>query len=327
MNIKLLSGLTLLSLATVYNMNNSEVVHASETSLTATSTEARPIALDNSDRTYESALLVQDVAPTEVYHQVVYGETYNILSETYGKDVEDLLYNNNDDNRYVLMSGEELLVGGSSFKTAPADFLTELSKIESERLAEEERIEDERLAAEQLAEEERIQAEIAEQAEQKAQAERERKEAERQADLAKAQEAERKQQAKSNNEVKTSSSNQSNNQASNNQSTQPAEQAPSTPANPQGRTFTVEATAYSRNQPSLSNFTRDGTDLRRESRVIAVDPSVIPLGSTVYIEGYGTYRAADTGGAIKGNKIDIHMESVNSALQFGRRNVTITVVQ
>lgn len=52
-------------------------------------------------------------------------------------------------------------------------------------------------------------------------------------------------------------------------------------------------------------------------RTIAVDPKVIPLGSEVYIEGYGTFIAEDTGGAIKGNKIDIAVVSHSEAMQGG----------
>ena len=94
-----------------------------------------------------------------------------------------------------------------------------------------------------------------------------------------------------------------------------------------GYTLTVEATAYSRNQPSLSNFTFTGIDLRENSRVIAVDPNVIPLGSTIYVPGYGEYVAGDTGGAIKGNRIDLHMEDLQAAIQFGRRTLEIQVVE
>lgn len=93
----------------------------------------------------------------------------------------------------------------------------------------------------------------------------------------------------------------------------------------QGRTMVMEATGYSTAQPSLSRYTANGTDLHTNPRVIAVDPSVIPLGSTVTVEGYGTYIAADTGGAIKGNRIDIHFPTVAGAMGVGRRSVKITV--
>ncbi len=92
-----------------------------------------------------------------------------------------------------------------------------------------------------------------------------------------------------------------------------------------GKTMTMEATAYSTAQPGLSRYTANGTDLHTNPRVIAVDPSVIPLGTKVTVEGYGTYIAADTGGAIKGNRIDIHFNTVQECINFGRKNVKITI--
>lgn len=92
-----------------------------------------------------------------------------------------------------------------------------------------------------------------------------------------------------------------------------------------GKTMTMEATAYSTAQPGLGRYTANGTDLHTNPRVIAVDPSVIPLGTKVTVEGYGTYIAADTGGAIKGNRIDIHFSTVQECINFGRRNVKITI--
>ena len=50
---------------------------------------------------------------------------------------------------------------------------------------------------------------------------------------------------------------------------------------------------------------------------IAVDPSIIPLGSSVYIDGYGSFKAHDTGGAIKGNRIDVCVSSHAEAYQLG----------
>lgn len=92
-----------------------------------------------------------------------------------------------------------------------------------------------------------------------------------------------------------------------------------------GETLTVEATAYSTNQPSLSNLTYTGIDLNNNPDVIAVDPSFIPLGSTVYIEGYGTFVAGDTGSDIVGNRIDVHMTNLDSAMAFGRKTLEVTV--
>ncbi|NFL86786.1 DUF348 domain-containing protein [Clostridium botulinum] len=59
---------------------------------------------------------------------------------------------------------------------------------------------------------------------------------------------------------------------------------------------------------------------------IAVDPSVIPLGSKVYVEGYGYAIAADTGGAIKGNIIDLYLDSSNECIKWGRRPVNLFIV-
>ena len=86
----------------------------------------------------------------------------------------------------------------------------------------------------------------------------------------------------------------------------------------------VEATAYSPEQPGLSNYTATG--IRAEHGVIAVDPSVIPLGTYVYIPGYGVAIAADTGGAIRGNKIDVAFDTVAEAWQFGRQRITIYIL-
>ena len=59
---------------------------------------------------------------------------------------------------------------------------------------------------------------------------------------------------------------------------------------------------------------------------IAVDPNVIPLGSKVYVSGYGTAIAADTGGAIKGNIIDIYLNSEADCIAWGRRTVTVEIL-
>ncbi len=91
----------------------------------------------------------------------------------------------------------------------------------------------------------------------------------------------------------------------------------------------VEATAYTAFCEGCSGITYTGIDLRAnpDQKVIAVDPSVIPLGSKVYVEGYGEAIAGDIGGAIKGNKIDLFMPNHGDAIQFGRQNVTIHVYE
>lgn len=104
------------------------------------------------------------------------------------------------------------------------------------------------------------------------------------------------------------------------------EVAPAQEVSNAGYQIYVEATAYSTNQPSLSDYTYTGINLRENPNVVAVDPSVIPLGSTVIVPGYGTYIAGDTGSAIVGNRIDVHITDLNAAYAFGRQGMTITVI-
>lgn len=82
------------------------------------------------------------------------------------------------------------------------------------------------------------------------------------------------------------------------------------------RKETFQATAY-----TGGGHTATGT--RARVGEIAVDPRVIPLGTTVYVEGFGPLRAEDTGGAIKGHIIDIYMSSNSACRRWGRRNVTV----
>ncbi|WP_249930605.1 3D domain-containing protein, partial [Paenibacillus polymyxa] len=81
----------------------------------------------------------------------------------------------------------------------------------------------------------------------------------------------------------------------------------------------VSMTAYSAQEPGIGTRTASGTRVT-EGRTIAVDPNVIPIGWWVYIEGVGFRRAEDTGGAIKGHKIDVYYESLSRANQFGRKH-------
>ncbi|MFC4777172.1 ubiquitin-like domain-containing protein [Paenibacillus sp. GCM10023252] len=100
-----------------------------------------------------------------------------------------------------------------------------------------------------------------------------------------------------------------------------------------GRTFkakkiikNVTLTAYSAGVASTGKdvnhpgygITASGARVQ-EGRTIAVDPKVIPLGWWVYIEGIGFRRAEDTGGAVKGNKIDVYFDSTKYANKFGRK--------
>jgi len=100
------------------------------------------------------------------------------------------------------------------------------------------------------------------------------------------------------------------------------------PTAPQGRTMTVEATAYGADCAGCSGITATGLNVKANpgARIIAADPNVIPLGSKVYIEGYGTYTVADTGGSIKGNRIDVFMGTEANATSFGRQHLKLTIL-
>lgn len=87
-----------------------------------------------------------------------------------------------------------------------------------------------------------------------------------------------------------------------------------------GDTITVSATAYySGNNPITATGRKAVRDPDGIS-TIAVDPSVIPLGSLVYVSGYGKAVAADTGGAIKGNIIDVYLNSESECKAWGRKH-------
>ena len=91
-----------------------------------------------------------------------------------------------------------------------------------------------------------------------------------------------------------------------------------------GRRMRVVATAYSAAEPGSSSSTAVGS--RCQKGVIAVDPSVIPLGTHVYIPGYGYAIAADTGGMINGRHIDLCFDSMSELSSWGRRVVTIVIL-
>ncbi|MHB0976117.1 MAG: 3D domain-containing protein [Candidatus Aquicultorales bacterium] len=97
------------------------------------------------------------------------------------------------------------------------------------------------------------------------------------------------------------------------------------PAPGGGRVLTMEATGYAPyGGPGIGGTTATGA--RAGYGIIAVDPSVIPLGTRLYIEGYGYGVAADTGGAIRGYIIDLCFNTVGEALQWGRRMVTVQIL-
>ena len=89
------------------------------------------------------------------------------------------------------------------------------------------------------------------------------------------------------------------------------------------KAINVKATAYTPYDAGCTGVTATGMKAGRG--VVAVDPKVIPLGSKVYVPGYGVAIAADTGGAIKGGRLDVCVDSVSEAYSWGVRNVTVYV--
>ena len=86
----------------------------------------------------------------------------------------------------------------------------------------------------------------------------------------------------------------------------------------------MEASAYLPTDGSPQGLTATG--IAAGHGIVAVDPDVIPLGTEVYVPGYGMGLAADTGGAIVGDKIDLCMESASEAWRFGRRTVKVYIL-
>ncbi len=92
-----------------------------------------------------------------------------------------------------------------------------------------------------------------------------------------------------------------------------------------GAALHMIATAYTGGCYGCSGVTASGT--RAGFGVIAVDPHVIPLGTKLFVRGYGRAVAGDTGSAILGNRIDLGMNSQQDAMRFGRRAVTVYVLR
>jgi 3D (Asp-Asp-Asp) domain-containing protein len=90
---------------------------------------------------------------------------------------------------------------------------------------------------------------------------------------------------------------------------------------PEPEVMIFEATAYTwtGNQTATGTWPSRGT--------IAVDPAIIPLGTRLYVEGYGEGIAEDTGGAIKGEILDLYMESEDECWSWGRRTVEVRIIE
>ncbi|MDR4986071.1 enterotoxin [Bacillus cereus] len=115
---------------------------------------------------------------------------------------------------------------------------------------------------------------------------------------------------------------------------QPVAKETETSAPSSSRELQVVATAYTADP--LENGYKAGDQVKSamghnltanpNMKLIAVDPSVIPLGSKVWVEGYGVAIAGDTGGAIKGNKIDVLMPDKSTSSNWGRKTVTVKIL-
>jgi 3D (Asp-Asp-Asp) domain-containing protein len=90
----------------------------------------------------------------------------------------------------------------------------------------------------------------------------------------------------------------------------------------------MEATAYTASCEGCSGITATGINLKENpnAKIISVDPTIIPLGSKVYVEGYGEAIAGDTGGSIKGNRIDVFIPSQQDAINFGVKQLKVTIL-
>lgn len=91
------------------------------------------------------------------------------------------------------------------------------------------------------------------------------------------------------------------------------------------RSLMMTASAYSAYDPGNSSYTATGSYLRKG--VVAVDPNLIPLGTRLFIPGYGYAVADDIGGSIIGNRIDLAFDSHGEALAFGRRDIVVYIVE
>lgn len=96
------------------------------------------------------------------------------------------------------------------------------------------------------------------------------------------------------------------------------------------RVLTMRATAYSKQQEGLTDRTATGEYVIHDESgysTIAVDPRVIPLGTKLYISGYGLAIASDTGGAIIDDRIDVYFDTIAECTSWGIRSVEVYVLE
>ena len=89
---------------------------------------------------------------------------------------------------------------------------------------------------------------------------------------------------------------------------------------------TYEITAYSYHEGGGENYETASQRTPIPYFTVAVDPDVIPLGTELYIEGIGEVRADDTGGAVKGNVIDLHV-GYDETDSFGRKHRQVYIIR
>ncbi|GAB3058019.1 3D domain-containing protein [Virgibacillus ainsalahensis] len=226
------------------------------------------------------------------YYVVQQGDTLNGISTEHGVSVADLkAWNNLSSN--LIITGQELAVNGAKPVEQEAPQETEETAASPE--AEPETQETEEAAASPKAEPETQKAEET---------------------VASTETSEPKAETTESNTEKTEVK------------TEPKEQETKS-EQAEGKTISVESTAYTAGCSGCSGVTATGMNLNENpnAKVIAVDPNVIPLGTEVYVEGYGHAVAADTGGAINGNKIDVHVPTKDQAYSWGRKTVDVTIVE
>ena len=88
---------------------------------------------------------------------------------------------------------------------------------------------------------------------------------------------------------------------------------------PKPMIFEATAYCYTGNRTATGTWPSRGT--------IAVDTTIIPLGTRLFVEGYGEGIAEDTGGAIQGHIIDLYMESEDECWAWGRRTVEVRIIE
>ena len=96
-----------------------------------------------------------------------------------------------------------------------------------------------------------------------------------------------------------------------------------------GNWITMQASAYTNAPSENGGYTTTAMGDPLVFGMVAVDPNFLPLGTRINIEGYGNtvFKCSDTGGAIKGSRIDILLNSKSEAMQFGRRSIRVKIIK